>query len=115
MGETVLDAGVSREAGLHVYAHCLRDVAGGVAVMAINADRRSAHALTLPGVSYRYTLDALHLQDTTVRLNGETLALNARDELPAVDGVSTAAGVVTFAPATITFLAMPAARNAACQ
>ena len=115
MGSTVLDAGVSREAGLHVYAHCLRDVAGGVAVLAINTDRRSAHALTLPDVSYRYTLDGLHLQDTTVRLNGETLALNARDELPAVDGVSTAAGLVTFAPATITFLAMPAARNAACQ
>ncbi len=115
MDSTVLDAGVSRDAGLHVYAHCLRDVAGGVAVLAINTDRRSAHALTLPEVSYRYTLDALHLQDTAVRLNGETLALNVRDELPAVDGVSTAAGVVTFAPATITFLAMPAARNATCQ
>jgi hypothetical protein len=115
MGGTVLDAGVPREAGLHVYAHCLRDVAGGVAVLVINTDRDTAHALRLPEVSDRYTLDASHLQDAAVRLNGHPLALNARDELPALDGNATAAGVVTFAPATITFLAMPAARNAACR
>jgi hypothetical protein len=113
MGRIVLDIGV-RETGLHVYAHCLRDVAGGVAVLAINTDRDTTHALKVPDVSYRYTLDAPQLQDATVQLNGERLALNAHDELPELDGRLTDAGVVTFAPATISFLAMPAARNAAC-
>jgi hypothetical protein len=114
MGGTVLDAGV-RESSLHVYAHCLRDVDGGVAVLAINTDRDTTHALRLPDESSRYTLDAPQLQDTAVRMNGETLALNAHDELPALDGRATAAGLVTFAPATITFLAMPSARNPACH
>ncbi|MGN6310335.1 MAG: hypothetical protein ACTHNN_12340 [Xanthobacteraceae bacterium] len=114
MGSTVLNAGV-RETSLRVYAHCLRDVAGGVAVLAINTDRDTTHALRLPAESLRYTLNAPTLQDTVVRLNGERLALNAHDELPALNGRATAAGLVTFAPATITFLAMPAARNPACQ
>lgn len=114
MGSTVLNTGV-RESGLHIYAHCLRDVDGGVAVLAINTDRGTTHALRLPEASSRYTLDAPQLQDTAVRMNGTTLALNAHDELPAIDGHATAAGVVTFAPATITFLAMPAARNPACR
>lgn len=114
MGSTVLNAGV-RESSLHVYAHCLRDVDGGVAVLAINTDRDTTHALRLPEESLRYTLSAPQLQDTAVRMNGERLALNARDELPALDGRATVAGVVTFAPATITFLAMPAARNPACH
>ncbi|MGX9390332.1 hypothetical protein ACWX0K_08045 [Nitrobacteraceae bacterium UC4446_H13] len=115
MGSTVLNAGGPRDSALHVYAHCLRDVSGGVAVLAINTDRGTTHALRVPDESFRYTLDAPQLQDATVQLNGERLALNAHDELPAIDGHVTAAGVVTFAPATITFLAMPAARNAACR
>jgi hypothetical protein len=115
MGSTVLDAGGPRGSALHVYAHCLRDVAGGVAVLAINTDRDATHALRIPDRSFRYTLDAPQLQDATVQLNGERLALNAHDELPALDGRATAAAVVTFAPATITFLAMPDARNAACH
>lgn len=114
MGSTVLNASV-RESSLHVYAHCLRDVDGGVAVLAINTDRDTTHALRLPEDSLRYTLGAPQLQDTVVRMNGERLALNAHDELPALDGRATVAGVVTFAPATITFLAMPAARNPACH
>ncbi len=115
MGSTVLDAGGPRGSALHVYAHCLRDVAGGVAVLAINTDRDATHALRIPDRSFRYTLDAPQLQDATVQLNGERLALNAHDELPEIDGRATAAAVVTFAPATITFLAMPDARNAACH
>jgi hypothetical protein len=32
MGTTVLDAGVPIQAGLHVYAHCLRGTPGGGAL-----------------------------------------------------------------------------------
>jgi hypothetical protein len=39
MGTTVLDAGASPSPDLHLYAHCLRNHPGGVALLAINADR----------------------------------------------------------------------------
>ena len=48
MGTTVLDAGIANEAGMHVYAHCLRGVPGGVAVLVLNTDRHNASKLTLP-------------------------------------------------------------------
>ncbi len=45
MGTTVLDAGRSPVPSLHLYAHCLRDHPGGVALLAINADPASSHNL----------------------------------------------------------------------
>ena len=115
MGTTVLDAGVPIQSGLHVYAHCLRDMPGGVAVLVINTDRIAPHALQLRTPSLRYTLDAASLTDSDVRLNGTPLRLGAADALPAIAGIATAADVVTFAPASITFLAIPEAANKACR
>ena len=63
----------------------------------------------------RYTLDAANLQDSNVRLNGNSLALTATDELPPIAGAPTTANTVTFKPATITFLAIPAAGNNTCR
>jgi hypothetical protein len=115
MGTTVLDPGVPAKAGLHVYAHCEREPHGGITLLVINASHDTWHALTLPDASERFTLDATKLQDGTVRLNGRPLKLNAQDDLPAVTGVRMAAGTLTFAPATITFLSIPAAGNGACR
>jgi len=115
MGTTVLDAGVPLQSGLHVYAHCQRSAPGGVALLVINTNRDTPHALRLPTASVRYTLDAPNLLDEHVRLNGHPLALSAADELPDVAGVSAAADTVSFAPATITFLAIAAAGNDACR
>ena len=115
MGATVLEAGVPVQSGLHVYAHCQRGRAGGVALLVINTDRDAPHTLTLPTASVRYTLDAAGLLDEGVRLNGHPLALAADDELPTIEGAPTAAGTVTFALATITFLAIPEAGNNACR
>ena len=115
MGSVVLDPGLPVQAGLHVYAHCLRGTSGGVSLLILNVDRSASHALTLPAASERYGLDAASLQDTTVRLNGLPLQLGAQDDLPRIAGVWTAAGALTFAPATITFLTMPAAGNRACR
>ena len=69
----------------------------------------------LASASERYTLDAAHLQDRVVRLNGRNLELSVDDDLPRMEGVPTAAGALMFAPTTITFLAVPAAANSACQ
>ena len=43
------------------------------------------------------------------------LALSAGGELPTIAGAPAAAGTVTFAPATITFLAIAEAGNEACR
>jgi hypothetical protein len=115
MGTIVLDSGVPIQTGLHVYAHCLRWVSGGVALLVINNDRNAARTLVLPNSSERYTLDAASLQDRIVRLNGTTLSLDGAGELPRLSGITTAAGPISFAPVTITFLAIPDAGNSACR
>jgi hypothetical protein len=115
MGTTVLDAGVSIQSGLHVYAHCQRATPGGVTLLVINPDRGATHALLLPAGSVRYTLDATDLLDGQVRLNGHKLTLSADGEPPAVTGEATAADTMSFAPVSITFLAIPAAGNNACR
>jgi heparanase 1 len=114
MGTTVLEAGGPVQSGLHVYAHCQRGRPGGVALLVINADRDAPHTVTLAAAAMRYTLDAANLLDERVRLNGNPLTLSAGGELPTIEGIPTTANAVTFAPATISFLAIPEAGNHAC-
>ena len=117
MGTTVLDSGVPIQQGLHVYAHCLRGVAGGVALLVINTDKALQRMLSLPQGGERYTLSSgsQRFAMTTVQLNGQPLALGAGDTLPALAGVPAPAGNTTFPPASITFLAFPEAGNTACR
>ena len=114
MGTTVLESGVPIQQGLHVYAHCQRGAPGGVTLLLINTDRIISRSMTLASASQRYTLDATSLPSTIVQLNGTTLALDDRGELPPIEGSPTAVGTLTFAPATITFLTI-AAGNVACR
>jgi hypothetical protein len=114
MGPVVLDAGTAAQDDLHVYAHCDPGKSGGVTVLAINAsDERQA--FTLPLAAMRYTLQSPHLQSGTVQLNGTTLSLRDNDMLPEIAGVPEGAGAITFAPHSITFLAIPNAANPACH
>jgi hypothetical protein len=115
MGATVLDSGVQIHAGLHIYAHCLRERPDGVSLLVINTDRATPRALILANASERYTLDATSLTDEIVRLNGHTLGSGVNDDLPDITAVRAPAGAMSFAPATITFLAIPAAANRACH
>ena len=112
MGETVLDAGLPIREGLHVYAHCQAGTMGRVALLVINNDRKNASTLTLATASERYTLSEPVLDDGGVRLNGKPLAL-VNGKLPVLNGEKMKAGTLTFAPATITFLATNA-KNGAC-
>ena len=82
MGSTVLDAGTSPVPAVHLYAHCLRDQRGGVALLAINTDRDAAHDLVTPIAAGRYTLTAKDLMETSVELNGAVLKLGVHDALP---------------------------------
>jgi hypothetical protein len=112
MGVTVLDSGLPIEQGLHVYAHCQRGKSGGAALLVINTDRIASRSLTLTRDSERYTLDATSLRSTVVQLNGTTLALDDKDDLPPIEGLPNPAGTLTFAPATISFLTIAAGNNA---
>ena len=114
MGTTVLEAGTA-PAGVHLYAHCLRGHPGGVALLAINLDRDRPRELATPVHAGRYTLTAQDLLGTSVELNGRELKLGSNDALPEIAGVPAAAGTVTLAPASITFLAFPDAGNASCR
>jgi len=113
MGTTVLDSGVEIAEGRHVYAHCLRGAPGGVTLLVIN-NSRTETAVEMPLESKRYTLSAEPLQNGDVELNGAALKVDDSGDLPAIKGAATAAGSVSFAPDTITFLAIERSGNSAC-
>jgi Glycosyl hydrolase family 79, N-terminal domain len=115
MGATVLESGISIQEGLHVYAHCLRRAPGGVVVLVINNDKTAARTLSVPLPGERYTLSSDNLQSPTVQLNGTEFRLGAGDALSNLTAVRTPAGTIQFNPATITFIAFPAAENKACS
>lgn len=52
----LLKPGPSTAPSLHLYAHCLRDTPGGVALLAINTDRNASQTLDVSVPSERYTL-----------------------------------------------------------
>jgi heparanase len=115
MGTTVLDAGASPSPNLYLYAHCLRGKPGGVALLAINADRNTAQTLNLPAKFTRYSLTSNDLMSPTVLLNGIELQLSPNGDLPSLDGALQPAGSLSLSAASITFFAIPAAHNTACR
>ena len=114
MGTTVLDPGPSSVPNLYIYAHCLRRHPGAVTLLVLNADRTSTRSLSIPAPSARYTLSSTKLESSTVQLNGVPLTLTPASTLPALTSRPAPAGLVEFAPATITFLTLEAA-NSACR
>jgi hypothetical protein len=114
MGTTVLDSGVEIAEGRHVYAHCLRGASGGVTLLVIN-NSRTETAIEVPLESKRYTLSAEPFRRSDVELNGATLNVDDGGDLPAIEGAATTAGSVSFAPGTITFLAIERSGNSACR
>jgi hypothetical protein len=114
MGATVLNPGSSAAKDLYVYAHCMRDRRGGVTVLAINA-AKSPRTLDVQNPGESYALTAKDLESTAVQLNSRQLQVSADGSLPAIAGAPVRAGRVELAPASITFLSFPQARNSACQ
>jgi heparanase 1 len=115
MGTTVLKPEVAAAPNVYVYAHCLRGHAGGVALLVVNADREHGFDAAFPMESIRYTLTANDLEGSSVELNGKTLELEKNDDLPALNGATARAGQVSFAPESITFLAIAKAGNGSCR
>jgi len=115
MGVTVLNPQISPTPNLYVYSHCLRNHPGGVAFLVINADEHQIQQITLAPEAERYTLTAKQLEDRAVQLNGKTLQLNSDGDVPEFVGQPTRSGRISFAPASITFLAIPNASNSSCR
>jgi hypothetical protein len=115
MGTTVLDPQIASTPNLYAYAHCLQNHSGGVALLVINADAQQIHEVTLIPEAERYTLTAKQLQDRSVELNGKTLELTSDSDIPEFVGQRTRAGRISFAPASITFLAIPDANTNSCH
>jgi heparanase len=113
IGSTVLDAG-PLQPGLHLYAHCLRDHAGGVTLLAINFSRTETKLIDLPTAADVYVLTAPELDKDEVQLNEQELRLTSGDELPDLRGKRVPAGRIDLKPASITFLAVSDAGNAGC-
>lgn len=113
MGTTVLESGIPIRAGLHLYAHCLRNQPGGVALLAIN-NGRTPTTITLPIPTARYTLTAEHVTAMQVRLNGRPVGLQVTEELPLLRSEPIPAGSVELPSSSITFLAVPEAGNRHC-
>jgi hypothetical protein len=114
MGTTVLDSGIEVAEGRHVYVHCLRGSSGGVTLLVIN-NSRTETAIEVPLESRRYTLSAVPLQNGDVELNGAALKVDSSGNLPPIEGAATAAGSVSFAPVTITFLTVKQSGNSTCR
>ncbi|MDB5825746.1 MAG: hypothetical protein JWR21_4450 [Herminiimonas sp.] len=116
MGNTVLESGIPVQDGLHVYAHCLRGTSGGVALLVINNGNAMRSAVALPVPAQRYTLASpTNPLEMRIELNGNELKLGSGDTMPDLAGLAAPSGSLTFAPTTITFLALPSANNNACR
>jgi len=114
MGATVLDPGPTPSPNVHLYAQCSVGKHGAVTLLAINLSRTDAATIKLPQAADRYTLTATELNSHKVMLNGQELALTANGEVPATHGQTIRPGDTTLPAASITFLELPGANNAAC-
>ena len=115
MGTVVLDPGVAAGPSLRVYAQCMKGHKGGVTLLAMNTDANEEHKLTIALHADRYTLTAPDLTSSTVLLNGIALQAGQDGTLPKMKGQRVKPGTIELAPVSITFLAMPYARNAGCM
>ena len=114
MGTTVLKPGASPSPRLHLYAQCLRNVSGGVALLVINTDQHSSQELEVIANSERYTLTAPKLENSRVDLNGNELRLGSGDSIPKLTGAPAHSGSITLPAASISFLAVAQANNPSC-
>jgi heparanase 1 len=115
MGPVVLDPGTPIDQAVRVYAQCTAGTRGGVTILALNTDATNEQTLEVPFAGQRFTLTAAELTGTEVMLNGVELNAAADGSVPALQGEPVAAGTVKLAPASITFLTLPTARNKNCK
>jgi hypothetical protein len=114
MGTRVLDPGPAPVPSTRIYAQCMKGSKGGVTLLVLNLSRTDAQTLQFPQGGKRFTLSANDMLSHAVSLNGTALKAASDGSVPSLEGRSFKAGALTLAPVTISFLELPAARNAAC-
>ncbi len=114
MGTTVLDAGPGAD-GLHIYAHCHRNIPGAVTALAINFDQTQSQVLKVDSNGEFYSLTGAAEGPRAAALNGATLSLGRDDALPDLSGQAFPAGQLRLEPASSTFIVFADASNPACQ
>lgn len=115
MGSTVLKPNVPTDASLRVYAQCMKDVKGGVALLVLNTDSNQKRSITLPAAADSYTLTSKSLSATTALLNGAELHANSDGSLPAMTAHKIKAGEIELDPLSLTFLTFSSAKNKSCM
>jgi heparanase len=115
MGEVVLDPGTPKDQSLRIYAQCSKDGKGGVAVVALNTDTKQEQMLTLSQAAESFTLTAADLTSTNVLLNGTELQPESDGSVGALKPDHLKAGPTRLAPASVTFLIFPSAKNKSCK
>jgi heparanase 1 len=115
MGTTVLDPEPQSEPSVRVYAQCMKGVPGGVALVAMNTDAKAKHSLGISTPAERYTLTSDALTSNAVSLNGVVLHANEDGSLPALNNQHVEAGTIELAPVSLVFMAVPSAKNRACN
>jgi hypothetical protein len=115
MGTTVLNPQAPAGAPVRVYAQCMRNVPGGVAIVAMNTDAKAKHSIAISSPAERYTLTSDALTSNAVSLNGVVLKANEDGSLPALNNQHVDAGTVELDPVSVVFLAVPSAKNPACK
>jgi len=105
MGTKVYDAGTFME-GVDIFAHNLKGVNGGMAVLVVNTlDTESSVVIPSSAEQYLLTADGAELQTKKVKLNGEVLKLNSDESLPTIEGEKIEVGEIQVPPHGIMFLA----------
>ena len=99
---------------LRIYAHCLKDASGGVALIAINLGTTAA-AIDFKGRGRVYAMAGAN-DDRAVTLNGTLLTLGANDTLPPGIGMGVPVnGSANVAPGGVVFVALRQASAKACR
>ena len=115
MGNVVLDPGVPKNQSLRIYAHCSINAKGGVSLVVLNTDADHEQVLTLPSSSQQFSLSAPDLTSTTVLLNGTELKAEPDGLVGTLKAQEMRKGSIRLAPASVTFLTVPAAHNKNCM
>ena len=104
MGETVYNTGETQREGVHLYARSRRDGKAGAVYLLINNSASEAVTAELPCAAERYTLSAETPRSGHALLNGIPLEAGADGSLPTLKPSCEQAGLLTFAPVSVTFL-----------
>ena len=115
MGTTVLDAGIRTNPGSTCTHSAYAARRAGSRCWRSTRTRRRRTRSRFPSPDSATPCRRTVLTVTRVQLNGTELALGAADAIPAFEGAAIAAGNVTLAPTTITFVTIPTAGNGVCR